>query len=153
MKSPTKFDPRRFKRIIRGILRSGEIKIPADQVKAVEEERRKGRKSPYLGHCAQTTAAAWVLGSELYGAEFDYKPFRSLDGNHYWLAKPTTGKAFTKDRLDLTEHWSDDPDFSYDKRNVPGWITSKRNRLHLKNFHDAVKIYALAKKQLSEDSR
>jgi hypothetical protein len=146
------FDRRRFKRVIRAILRSGKISIPKDQRQAVEDERRNGRASPYFGHCAQTTAAAWVLGKELYREQFDFKPFRSLDGSHYWLARPTEGRILAKERLDLTEHWSDNPGFPYDKRIVPGWITRKKNRRHLECFHDAKKIYDLAKEQLSEDA-
>jgi hypothetical protein len=155
MNNRTKFDPERFKRIIRTILLSGDIRIPMHIQMQLDAMGHDPKKNPYNGHCAQATVAAWVLGKELYGQQFNFKAFHSPDNWHYWLAKDVQGKPLKKDALDLTEHQTDG-DFDYADRKPARWITRKKSRGDLagmKRLKDAVKIYDLAKIQLLEDSQ
>ena len=143
------FDPAHFKEVIRAILRSGEIRIPAHIQKELDKMGPAARRNPYNGHCAQTTAAAWVLGKELYGEQFAYKAYHSPDNWHYWLAKEVA-PASKENALDLTDHETD-ANFPYGDREPARWITKKRSRADLagmKRLKDAVKLYDLARAEL-----
>ena len=155
LRNPPQFDPRRFKAIIRAILQSGEIRIPAHIQKELAARGHDSKINPFNGHCAQATVAAWVLGKEIYKEQFNYKAFHNPDNWHYWLAKDVPGKPLKEDRLDLTEHPTDG-DFNYADRKPATWITRKKSRSDLagmRRLKDAVKIYDLAKIQLLEGSQ
>jgi hypothetical protein len=154
MNNPTQFDPDRFRKTIRAILESGEIRIPSHIQKQLAARGHDPKINPYNGHCAQATLAAWVLGKEIYKERFNYKAFHSPDNWHYWLAKDDPDEPLKESVLDLTAHHTND-DFDYTDRKPAKWITRKKSRndlVGMKRLKDAVKIYDLAKKQLSEES-
>ena len=152
MNNIPQFDSQRFKAIIRAILQSGEIRIPAHIQRELAARGHDSKINPFNGHCAQATVAAWVLGKELYKEQFNYKAFHSPDNWHYWLAKDVRGKPLKEDVLDLTDHHTDG-DFDYTARKPAKWITKKKSRdaLAMNKLKDAIKLYDLAKKQLLED--
>jgi hypothetical protein len=138
-----------FKSVVQEILRSGKIQIPSRIEQELDRRGPGARANPYNGYCAQATVAGWVLGKELYGDQFDYKAFHSLDNWHYWLAR-VPGDATRENALDLTDDGSYDG-FDYGARRPATWITRKTNRENLasmRNLKDAVKIYDLAKEKL-----
>jgi hypothetical protein len=113
------------------------------------------KTNPYYGHCAQATAVAWVLSKTIYRkGQFYYKPFHSLDGEHYWLSREPKGQFRKSDRLDLTEHPTDGK-FDFSKRRGASWVTRKKCREDLakmvKKYPDILLLYDETKQKLFAD--
>ena len=121
--------PDEYKEIFKKVLPN--IPIPKMNQKSLERMKHDFDKDPFAGHCANATAAGWVL----FGAKFDLKPFKEKNkpGNesHYWLANPTKGKELEICDLSVFH----DTKFDYTCRQGVGWIT----RL---TIHDDLKCLA-----------